>query len=174
MGRQPRAPLGACLSGALLIAAAAPISPAAETVAVDPIEERCRREVVELHEFLEAWSNAELPDTDEAFARFQRVIAPSFVIVDPDGTVSDRAPIVDAIRGAHGRWHEMPGEIRIESYRLHHAAGGLALVTYEEWHDLGERRTGRLSTALFGDSDGAPNGVEWLHLHEVWLPSGRP
>jgi hypothetical protein len=132
------------------------------------LEDRCRAEIVELHEFLEQWSNAELPATEEAFARFGDVMAPAFVIIDPDGEQVGQEPILDAIRAAHGRWREAPGHIRIENYRLHHAAGGLALATYEEWHDLGEDR-GRLSTVLFGPNDEAPNGLEWLHLHEVWI-----
>ena len=131
------------------------------------LEERCRAEIVELHEFLEQWSNAELPPTDEAFARFGDVIAPSFLIIDPDGERAGRQPIVEAIRAAHGRWREAPGRIRIDNFRLHHEAGGLALATYEEWHDLGESR-GRLSSVLFGPNAKAPNGLEWLHLHEVW------
>lgn len=137
------------------------------------LDERCRAEVVELHQFLEAWSNAELPATDEAFARFGDVLASSFLIIDPDGSMVGRQPIVDAIRGAHGRWLEQPGRIRIENYRLHHAAGGLALATYEEWHDFPgapEKTVGRLSSVLFGSTDAAPNGLEWLHLHEAWIP----
>jgi hypothetical protein len=141
------------------------------------LDERCRAEVVELHQFLEAWSNAELPPTDEAFARFGGVLAASFLIIDPDGSMIGRQPIVDAIRGAHGRWRATPGRIRIENYRLHHAAGGLALATYEEWHDLPaapEKTVGRLSSVLFGPNDSAPNGLEWLHLHEAWIPSEAP
>ena len=132
------------------------------------LEERCRAEVVELHQFLEEWSNAELPPTDEAFARFGDVIAPNFIIIDPDGSRAGREPIVDAIRRAHGRWQEAPGRIRIENFELHHADGGLALATYEEWHDVGELR-GRLSTVLFGADASVPNSLVWLHLHEVWL-----
>lgn len=137
------------------------------------LEERCRAEVVELHEFLERWSNAELPDTDEAFARFAGVIAPSFLLIDPDGSQIGRQPIVEAIRRAHGRWRAAPGEIRIENFRLHHAEGGLALAIYEEWHDLPGGGNGRLSSVLFGTDDEAPNGLVWLLLHEVWLEPAR-
>jgi hypothetical protein len=35
----------------------------------------------------------------------------------------------------------------------------------------GESR-GRLSTALFRERDDTPNGVEWLHVHEVWIENG--
>jgi len=151
-------------AGLLLLLSVAPATAGDER----SLDERCRAEVVELHEFLEEWSNAELPDTEEAFARFRDVIAPSFLIIGPDGEQAGQEPIVEAIRRAHGRWSEAPGGIRIENYRLHHAAGGLALATYEEWHELGEPR-GRLSTVLFGPNDETPNGIEWLHLHEVWI-----
>jgi len=141
------------------------VTAASPTAAEPPLEERCRAEIVELHRFLEAWSNAELPATEEAFARFDRVIAPSFWLIGPDGEQAGREPIVAAIRAAHGRWRD--GRIRIENVRLHQAAGGLALATYEEWHDVRETR-GRLSTVLFGPDSAAPNGLVWLHLHEVW------
>ena len=133
------------------------------------LAERCEAEIVELHRFLEEWSNAELPDTDEAFARFADVIAPSFLIIDPDGSQADRQPIVDAIRRAHGRRKDAPGKIRIENYRLHQSGNGYALATYEEWHELPGGGNGRLSSVLFGFDDNAPNGVVWLHLHEVWI-----
>ena len=135
------------------------------------LEERCEAEIVELHRFLEEWSNADLPNTDEAFGRFADVIAPSFVIIDPDGEAIEREPIVDAIRGAHGRWREAPGKIRIEKFRLHQRGGGFALATYEEWHDRAGGSKGRLSSVLFGPNPAAPNGLEWLHLHEVWVPA---
>ena len=128
--------------------------------------------MVELHVFLEQWSNAELANTDEAFARFAEVLAPDFRLVGPDGQVATRQPIVDAIRGARGRWLPGKGRIRIEKFELHHASGGLALATYEEWHELPDRTVGRVSTVLFGPNEEAPNGLEWLHLHEVWIEDG--
>ncbi len=133
------------------------------------LDDRCRAEVVELHRFLEVWSNAELPETEEAFARFSEVIAPSFLIIDPDGETIGRQPIVDAIRAAHGRWSDAPGQIRVEDFQLHQSGSDYALATYEEWHEVGGETIGRLSSVLFGPNDGTPNGLEWLHLHEVWI-----
>lgn len=143
------------------------------------LEERCEAEVVELHEWIEQWSNAELPLTDEAFARFGDVIAPSFLIVDPDGTTSSQEPIVNVLRKAHGRWRhaEYPVRIRIRNFRLLHASGQLALAMYEEWHeddDAPPHKIGRLSTVLFGPNPDTPNGLEWLHLHESWVPGFAP
>lgn len=133
------------------------------------LEDRCRAEVVELHHFLEVWSNAELQPTEGAFARFGDVIAPSFLIIDPDGETLGREPIVEAIRAAHGRWSSAPGQIRIENFRLHQSGGDYALATYEEWHEVAGESVGRLSSVLFGPNEQTPNGLEWLHLHEVWI-----
>ncbi len=135
----------------------------------EDLEARCRREVVGLHEFLEDWSNAVLPDTDEAFARFGAVIPETFALVTPEGTVLDGVAVVEAIRGAHGRWREDRGRIEIRDFVLRHSGEGWAVVTYEEWHHRGGESRGRLSSAVFGLSQGAPEGVLWLHLHEVWL-----
>ncbi len=34
--------------------------------------------------------------------------------------------------------------------------------------------TGRRASAHLRRKDGTPNGVEWLHLHETWLPELAP
>jgi hypothetical protein len=52
--------------------------------------------------------------------------------------------------------------------------GDILLVTYEEWQQSGDQTTARLSTALFRDKPDAPNGLEWLHVHETWLPDRAP
>ena len=63
-----------------------------------------------------------------------------------------------------------PFRIWIESFQPRLVAGNLALVTYEEWQEVEGRVTGRLSSALFREMETAPKGVEWLHVHETWLP----
>ncbi len=165
-----RATLCSVITAALLLVSAG----AARAGDDRSLEQRCEAEVVDLHRFIEQWSNAELPETDEAFARFGDVIAASFVIIDADGVLIERQPIVDAVRGAYGRWRDAPGTIRIENFRLHQRDGALAMATYEEWHDLASGRVGRLSSILFGENPDAPNGLDWLHLHEVWMPGYAP
>ena len=98
----------------------------------------------------------------------------NFLIIDPDGLRIDRQPIVEAIRRAHGRWRDAPGTIRIENFALHQSGDGYALATYEEWHDLPGGGNGRLSSVLFGEDESAPNGLVWLHLHEVWIQPEEP
>ena len=135
------------------------------------MEEQCRQEVLELHQFFQDWFNGVLEPTDESFARFADVIDEDFVLISPSGRMTGRAPLVERLRGAHGSAKESGSRIWIESYRLHRLAGDFAVVTYEEWQEGRDGEAGgRLSTAFFGRREGMPNGVVWLHLHEVWLP----
>ncbi len=143
----------------------------------DPtFKDRCYKEVVDLHRFFQDWFNATLEPTEESFARFADVLAPGFTMIGPDAQTTRRAVLLERLRGAYGRWRgpesEEPGtgSIRIENLRLQLIEGPLALVVYDERHEVrGEVRV-RRSTALFRLVHGTPNGVEWYHVHETWLP----
>jgi len=134
--------------------------------------ERCEQEVVELHRFFEAWFNAEIPPGEESFGRFTAVMADGFVIVSPDGVLTERQALIDRLRDAYGAWRKTgrPGRIRIENLQVRHSGGQQALVVYEEWQEVDGKQRGRLSSALLRRNEATPNGVEWLHVHEVWLP----
>ena len=49
--------------------------------------------------------------------------------------------------------------------------GNLCLVIYEEWGEVGGELNARLSSALFRKKDDTANGVEWVHVHEVSIPT---
>ena len=128
-------------------------------------------EVVELHRFFAAWFRAELPDTDEAFARFDQAMAPDFEMVVPAGTRVKRVDLVPGLRQAHGSWADEPDAvIEVRGAEARPLAEGLVLVSYEEW----QRRDGgwkaRRSTALLRPAADAPGGFVWLQVHETWMP----
>ena len=76
-----------------------------------------------------------------------------------------------AVRGAHGKGKDDAGaKIWIENVRLLHRLGPVATVTYKEWQREAGKTRGRLSTVLFQIGTDDPAGVEWIHVHEVWLP----
>jgi hypothetical protein len=128
----------------------------------------CQDEVIELHHFFQQWFAGELADTPEAFARFADVIGTDFEIISPGGVRKGRAPLLEDLRGAHGVDPE--AKIWIRNFEWREVGSGLYQVTYEEWQRSGDDDKGRLSSALFHARPGLPHGVEWLHLHEVWLP----
>ena len=130
-------------------------------------EDRCKLEVEQLHAFFQAWFRGELPDTDEAFARFESVMAERFEMIPPSGRIVDRASVLTGVRSAHGR--EPATRIWIENHRHRFTIGNLSQVTYEEWQEMNGEKRGRISSALMEVNENAPNGVHWLHLHETWL-----
>lgn len=138
------------------------------------MEHRCRREVEELHGFFVEWFNGAVPETDETFARAASAIADDFELVSPRGSRDDRDSILKEIRGAHGGRAGQGFSMVIEDFRVKLAEPPLCIVTYVERHHSDEQSTARLSTAVFRERSDAPEGVEWIHLHETWLPDGAP
>lgn len=131
------------------------------------IQSRCRKEVAELHEFFQDWFTGKLPDTDEEFERFPSVMNESFHIVSPSGIITSSDQILALVRSAHNS-----GEILIwiENHTHLMTLGDIALITYEESQSReGDKRV-LFSSALFREKEGTPNGLEWLHVHETWLP----
>jgi len=138
------------------------------------MEETCAREVRELHRFFEDWFRGRLPATDTAFARFERVMAPGFEIVNPAGETTGRERLLSGLLSAHGRWRDesgaAAGTVRVAAVRVRPIGEGLFVVAYEEWQTEGGRERGRRSTAVLRRTDRpTPLGLEWLVVHETWL-----
>ena len=138
----------------------------------DPLIDASRREIIELHQFFDDWFVGRIEQTDEVFDRFAGVMAPDFTIVSPDGHLTERAPLVDRLWGAHGfqRGQDSTFGIRVEKVTVRPVGDGLYLATYEEWQKSGAGDRGRQSSTLLRRADDAPNGLEWLYVHETWLP----
>ena len=137
------------------------------------LEDLGRREVVSLHEFIEAWMAGSLPDTDETYARFAEAMAEDFQIISPSGALSDRTKILSAFRGAHGVRSKVFSVV-IKNFRTRLIAPPLMLATYEEWQYENDAATARVSTVLIRRDAAKPGGVAWVHLHETWLPELAP
>ena len=134
--------------------------------------QQAETEIVDLHRFFEAWMNGILPESEEAFARFADVMDDGFEIVHPDGHLQLLPELTRRLWGAHGLYDQKhPIQIWIDGFRFRLSAGPLTLATYEEWQQTGDGTRGRLSTVLFRDDPAAPNGLRWVHVHEVWLPA---
>ncbi|MEQ9642432.1 MAG: hypothetical protein RIM84_20560 [Alphaproteobacteria bacterium] len=140
------------------------------------MEQACEKEIVELHDFLRDWLAGALPRTPAAFARFKTVMGDGLQVISPRGTVTGQADILSEFEAAHGAMRHAGDDFRIwvENCRPVRKIGDHALLTYEEWHAVGDDKSARLTTVLFGPREGAPNGVAWLHVHETWLPDLAP
>lgn len=134
-----------------------------------PAPDACEREIHSLHDFFVGWYTGRLDEG--AFDRFEDTLSPDFEMVTPDGEVLTRAETVGYVREERDTHDEF--DIGIRNVETIDAHEGRALLRYEEWQTKGDenetQNDGRLSTALFGTSDTAPEGVEWLYLHETPL-----
>ncbi len=141
---------------------------------VDELAQACRTEIEQLHRFFEQWFTGRLPREDAELKRFSAVIADSFEMITPDGAAVSRADLMKRIPEAHGKYADEAFRIEIKNVAVRPLADELFLATYEEWQEHKEQRRGRRSSAVFRRKTETPNGVEWLHLHEVWLPDANP
>lgn len=135
--------------------------------------EACLKEVRDLHDFFARWLSG-ADEEEDAFDRFSAVMAAEFEMINPAGQRLALGPLADQLRSARGALRESRPPFRIEIHdgRVVAARGGLCLVTYEERQFVNGRPDRRLSSALFRERAGTPNGVEWVFLHEVWLERG--
>jgi hypothetical protein len=136
------------------------------------MEQGCLKEVIELHRFFEEWFNGVLAATEQEFARLKMALGNGFLLISPAGLRNERESLVDGLRAAHGshRLDAHPFKIWIKNPNFRSVAADVAIVTYEEWQEIDGRTTARLSSALFRRKANNPNDVEWLHVHETWLP----
>lgn len=127
--------------------------------------EQCEDEVLELHRFFERWFSGSA-DKDE-IGRLSGVLSERFLMVSPEGETLDRRGLVARLFERHGADRV---RISIRDLRERFRTGGHCMITYEEWQQDGDGPArGRLSSALFRERSDAPQGVEWVHLHETWL-----
>lgn len=131
------------------------------------IHEACRSEIDTLHQCFEAWFNGRVPRTAEAFSRIDTALAETFVIVMPQGSKVERAPLLKGLYEAHTGRQGI--RIWIERVRVLEEDRALVVAEYEEWQTEGGETTSRHSTAVFRRNGEKPNGLEWLRVHETWF-----
>ncbi|WP_298976406.1 hypothetical protein [uncultured Roseobacter sp.] len=143
---------------------------------MDDFAERCVQEAHRLHVVLQDWLRGTLPRTAEGFAPFADALADPCRVVSPLGTITERAELLTEFEAIHGVLAAQGNAfvIRVENALVLRQWGDHALVSYEEWHDLGDESSARLSTALYTADENAPLGVAWSHIHETWLPGRAP
>ena len=134
----------------------------------EDISHRADREVRELHAFFQAWFTGRVPKSRECFARVELAWPTHFTMVTPQRVRMESAALLDSTFEQHGKY---PGlNIRIEKLCVMHSPNsGVAVAVYEEWHMDESENEGRLCSATLVNQPEAPNGVQWLHIHESVL-----
>lgn len=154
----------------LLILAALATAVAAAAQAESPPAPAWQTEARQLHDFFRDWYRGDIADTDENYARLADVLADDFQLITSGGFAVDRELMLQMMRGEHGTKPDI--EMRTDNYRLRVEEGDLILFTYQEHGEAGGLAKSTLISVLMRRNPAAPNGVEWVHLHEVALPAG--
>jgi hypothetical protein len=135
------------------------------------IVDQCEREIVRFHKVFADWLRGDIPDTDEAFEAFRGALSRDFVMVVPQGRLLRYPELIRAVRDVHGQRADTENyRIWIEDVEVQVDHEDAIMATYEEWEVAGSERQGRLSSALLVFDDSMPEGLQWRHLHETWLP----
>lgn len=128
-----------------------------------------QREIEDLHVFFEAWLGGMLAQDKANFEPLQRALGSSFVIINPEGTLSAREPLVQGLYKGHGSREGL--RIYIKNPKLRFENAEIVIATYEEWQDYGDTSSARLSTVVFQKlaEKGGAGTLRWLHVHETWI-----
>ena len=80
--------------------------------------------------------------------------------------------MIDRLKAAHNS-SPHPMRIWVDNLDVQSLGDDHFLVIYEEWQDDGEEKKGRVSSGILRRKEGLPNNLEWLRVHETWLPESR-
>ncbi len=134
----------------------------------DSILSRVTEEVEGLHAFFVEWFSGRSAEGDFE-SGFSVRFAEDLVFIPPAGTLLGLSDLSSAVHAGHGSNAEF--RVQIRNVRIHREFGGCVLATYEEWQRNALASTppdnARLATVLFRMGD----RLEWLHIHETWLPA---
>lgn len=136
------------------------------------LPELCERDIRSLHQFFVDWRAGRLARTPEVYDRFARVMDEKFIIVAPDGKLTERAALMERLEAGHNSNDQF--EIGIRNFITRHQWDDYCLVTYEEWQNDRGVASARLSSALLRAAPELDEGVQWLAVHETWLPGKAP
>ena len=128
-----------------------------------------KSEISELHAFFEAWYHGTIENSDAEFQRLSDVLAPEYLLITSDSYIFDREQVLSILRSAHAKRPDV--KICVKNIQLRVEAEELVIITYEEHGTTDKGKKATLISAVLRKKTGTPNGVEWLHIHEVSLPA---
>ena len=131
--------------------------------------ENIEKEITELHQFFESWYRGKIENSEQSFSRMADVLAAEFALVTPDGHVVEREQLLDLMRTEYATKPEI--RIWVENCRLRFSDQNVFIAIYEEHGINNNRERVSLITAVLRENQQQLNGLEWVHLSEVHLPS---
>jgi hypothetical protein len=137
------------------------------------IEQLGETEVIKTGTFVGAWMKGSVPKTPANF-RFNTVLAPSFWLHTPDGSMDAAATKSFFYDQMYGAVPTLTAVVD-DNFRTVACAGGVVVLEFDERYLAG-------TTVLFGFKvtsvlkldPSAPGKMKWVQLHETALPAPTP
>ncbi len=126
-------------------------------------------EIRGLHTFFEAWYRGDIPNSDAAFRRVADTLTPTFTLITSSGFAVDRDQLLPMLRSEYGAHPDLVMSVRHPQLKLR--TEEVVLATYEEHGTTGGKTRATLITAVLRRDPAQPNGLAWVHIHEVALPA---
>jgi len=132
------------------------------------MEIECRKNIKELHAFIESWLKGAVEKSKQEFQYFKDELDEDFVIIHPSGELQTKSDIINDFWNAYGVRPEN-FIIEIRNIKIRSEAKDICILNYEEWQTSVEE-SARISTVIFRKSKNS-NKNNWFHLHETWFPN---
>ncbi len=131
------------------------------------METECRKNIKQLHVFIESWLKGSVDRSRRQFQYFEDALDKDFIIVHPSGELQTKPEISSDFWKAHGV-QTGSFSITIRDIKVRFVSGDICVMNYEEWQ-TGVEKTARISTVILRKST-IDDKIYWLHLHETWCP----
>lgn len=136
--------------------------------------DRFAQEIHRLHNFFVDWFKGDIDETEQNFSVCVESMAECFHLVTPQGLRMERESLLASLKEAYGCRKGTIFNIECRNVKVLHSIGDAHLVAYEEWQTIGETKTARISSSWFREDPKLPNQLQWLHVHETWIPGMGP
>jgi hypothetical protein len=127
------------------------------------------KEITELHQFFESWYRGNIDNTEPSISRLADVLAVEFALITADGHVVERKQLLELMRAEFATKPQI--KIWVENYQLRFSDQNVFIAIYEEHGIEKNQERVNLITAVLRENQQQVNGLEWLHISEVHLPS---
>jgi len=132
------------------------------------MEIECRKNIKELHVFIESWLKGAVEKSKQEFQYFEDALDEDFIIIHPSSKLQTKLDIISDFWSAYGVQSEN-FTIEIRNIKVRFESENICIINYEEWQ-TGAEKSARISTVTFRKPVNS-NKSNWLHLHETWRPS---
>ena len=120
------------------------------------------KEIRELLSFLASYHNASIPDDVN---RLETCFSDNMYLISVSGRKIAKHELIKGIKLSYGSTKE--ASYWAENTTIEELGEGYYLAIFTEHRKTKGTTNSRISTSIFVPNQNAPNGVQWLHIHDT-------